>query len=183
MAQTSNVGTEYAKGMTPDRGGAKLTPWKLTAIVALSALLVLSVVIILAYQPSNGTTQVEWSSYTIDGGPNVSNNYTIIIGGHFCVPADASGNGIFSMVWSDSNETAVEHVRLVTILPPDPSNPSGVVLILYDVENSSSGGTSFSIHGPTPCDTAWIIDVESSVLVTVTAVTMLVYNVSIAHTV
>ncbi|HTT15447.1 MAG TPA: hypothetical protein VMG81_06715 [Thermoplasmata archaeon] len=160
----------------------KVTLWRTFIATALGLIVILATVVVIEYESSTQNTVVQWSSYTIEGGPSVSNNSTIIIGSHFCVPADSSGSGIFSMIWSDTTGATVKNVRLWTILPPTTSHPLGVFDLLYEGGNNSSGGTSFLIHGDTPCDTDWIIDVASNEFVTVTAVTTLTYNVtSISH--
>jgi hypothetical protein len=162
--------------------------WMVVAI--LLAVLIVVVVVLSAFathQVSVTRTQVDWYAYTVPGGPGTGGsgpfNYTILPDALFCAPSNALSYGRFAMTWSTIPTTSVpENVRLWTLYPPTPSHPIGVPTVLYQSYNVSQGGTSFVSAFPLPCGDAWILNVNATVPLSVTAVMTLTYNYTAEET-
>jgi hypothetical protein len=154
--------------------------WRVSSIVLAILLVVVIVVpVILRTESASIQTRVEWFHYEVAGGPGAQNatlglrNYTTIPPNTFCAPSNDLSVGLFSMTWTASNGTRVAEVRIWT---PDPNLPFPNLLFLYRGYNESSGGTSFESPYPIPCGNMWVLDDDSGVPVTITAVMTLTYN-------
>jgi hypothetical protein len=166
------------QGAGPKRSlGSSVSPWWRILAVALVIVLVivgLSVTVFLRASPGPASsTEVEWFSYEIPGGPGVSDNGTNFRATEFCAPSNAITVPIFSLIWNTSTGKSIQQVRLWTVLPV---LPQGKIVNLYEGTNSSGGGTSFLSTYPDPCGQVWSLDVESNTPVIVLAIATLTYN-------
>ena len=160
--------------------------WRIAAIVIAIGFVVLGVATGEFLPKSSGNashtqTNVEWYSFEVASGPGPDGNQTnltVLQGAKFCVPANATTDGIFALNWATSTTTAVESVRLYALVPNESARPSAEWL--YNSTNQSSGGTSFLSLFPNPCSYIWAFTVESNFAVTVLTVTTLTYNVTVS---
>jgi hypothetical protein len=163
----------------PSQAPARAKPRLVSAWWRTGAVIIVILVLILAIFPfaiqrQETVSAVHWSRFLAPGGPGTEgSNLTEIHSDTFCAPSNALSVGLFSMTWTASNGTRVSDVRLWT---PDPNLPFPNILYLYHGYNESGGGTSFESPYPIPCGNMWVLDDDSTVPVTITAVMTLTYN-------
>ncbi len=147
----------------------------MTVGLAVLIVVVASLWVLAAPQPSNAHTVVKWFTYEVTGGPGTSNR-TNIPAGTFCAPTNATSVPVFILTWNTSTGGSVVDTRLWALYPPDPSHPLGAPVVLYEGFNAPSGGTSFLASYPKPCGFGWTLDVNSTSSLVVAASIALVYN-------
>lgn len=172
----SATGVKPTYGRVPPPRLTKPVPggWRYAAVV-LAVLVVVLLILPWALAHTVTRSQAEWFHFSVIEGPGapLGSNFTEIRPNTFCAPSDAVSVGLFSMTWTASGGIRVTDVRLWT---PDPDLPFPNILYLYHGYNESSGGTSFESPYPVPCGNMWVLDVDSPVSVTISAVMTLAYN-------
>lgn len=165
-------------GRRPSQGVSQW--WRICSLLLVGVVIVAALLPIASSHESKVVrTQVDWFRYTVAGGPaavKAGLNATFVDGLKFCPPSDAINVPTVSLLWDTTPELQVVDVRLWTLLPPTPSHPLGVPVVLYEGWNATSGGTSFTSAYPFPCDNNWILDDNSTSSVEISAVLTLTYN-------